>query len=76
MNKQWPKKSVPDDGADRLKLAVATAKAVPLSDEARKRVDEILVKWFQINEMATALGITLTKRDYRDFMLCEIGVKQ
>ncbi len=50
------------------------AKAMPLSGEAKRRVDEIIREWFQINEMAIALGVKLTKGDYRQFMLRKIGV--
>ena len=75
MARRWPKGKVPDDDVDRLILAGTRAKAVPLSGEARTRVDEIIAEWFQINQMAIALGIRLTKHDYREFMLRKIGVK-
>jgi hypothetical protein len=48
---------------------------VELSDTAKKRVDEILEEWIEINKMVIALGIHLTKRDYREFMLHKLGVK-
>ena len=67
--------TVPDRTVERLKLAWETSKAVDLSDPARKRVDEILEEWIEINKMVIALGIHLTKRDYREFMLHKLGVK-
>ena len=75
MARRWPKGKVPDDDVDRLLLAKIRAKAMPLSGEAKSRVDEIIREWFQINQMAIALGVTLTKHDYREFMLRKIGAK-
>ena len=75
MARRWPKGKVPDDDVDRLSLAVTRAKAMPLSGEAKSRVGEIIREWFQINQMAIALGVTLTKHDYREFMLRKIGAK-
>jgi len=75
MARRWPKGKVPDDNVDRLILAGTRAKAVPLSSEAKTQVDEIIAEWFQINEMAIALGVKLTKHDYREFMLHKIGAK-
>jgi len=75
MPRQWPKATVPDRTVERLKLAVETSKVVPLSDSARKRVDQIILEWMEINQMAIALGIHLTKHDYREFMLRKIGAK-
>lgn len=64
---------VPDDHTDRLVLAGTRAKAVPLSDDAKRRVHEIMQEWILINEMAIALGVKLTKHDYREFMLRKMG---
>jgi len=74
MARRWPKGRVPDDDVDRLVLAGTRANAVSLSDEAKRQVDEIVQEWFLINEMAIALGIKLTKHDYREFMLRKMGV--
>jgi hypothetical protein len=75
MARRWPKGEVPDSTVERLKLMVSTADIVPLSAEERRQVDEILKKWTRLNQLALALGVHLTKHDYREFMLQKIGVK-
>jgi hypothetical protein len=75
MARRWPKSEVPDSTSERLKLMVSTANVVPLSAEERRQVDEILKEWTRLNQLALALGVHLTKHDYREFMLRKIGVK-
>jgi hypothetical protein len=75
MARKWLKSGVPDSTAERLGLMVSTANVVPLSAEQKRQVDEILKEWICLNELALALGVHLTKHDYREFMLRKIGVK-
>jgi hypothetical protein len=75
MPKKWPKGSIPDDNVERLKLAVTRASIVPLSAEERRQAKEIVEEWTRLNLMALALGVHLTKHDYREFMLRKIGIK-
>jgi hypothetical protein len=76
MARKWPKGKIPDDTVERLKLAsIRAATTTSSSPEERKRVDQILNEWASMNILALALGVHLTKHDYREFMLRKIGVK-
>jgi hypothetical protein len=75
MPRKWQKSSLPESMNDRLMLAAAMVKVVPPSSPSRGRVEEIISEWASITQMAIALNITLTKHDYREFMLRKIGAK-
>ncbi len=75
MARKWPKAGVPNDTVDRLELMLARATVIPLSPEQRSQVKEIVGEWTCLNQLALALGVHLSKHDYREFMLRKIGVK-
>lgn len=75
MARKWPKGSIPDDNVERLELAVTRATLMPLSVEERRQAEEIVKQWARLNSMALALGVHLTKHDYREYMLRKIGAK-
>jgi hypothetical protein len=75
MARRWPKGEVPNGTVERLKLALTRASISPLSAEERRRAEEIVKEWANLTSMALALGVHLTKHDYREFMLRKIGVK-
>jgi hypothetical protein len=75
MARRWPKGEVPNGTAERIKLAVTRAMTMPLSTDERRVVEEIVKEWTRLNMMALALGVHLTKHDYREYMLRKIGVK-
>lgn len=77
MARKWSKGEVPDDGIARIELAVGRMRAVAetLSPNDKSRAYEIMNEWTRVNGLALALGIKLTKHDYRDFMLRKLAVK-
>jgi len=75
MARKWPKGKVPNGAADRIELMFTRATGIPLSPEEKSQVAGIIGEWTRLNLLALALGVHLTKHDYREFMLLKIGVK-
>lgn len=72
-NKKHPK-TLPDDPADRLQVCAERVAmyADTLPPPVAKVARSAAADWIDANQVASALGITLSKRDYRNFMMARI----